>query len=112
MNFTAIISSPIHILGGLAMFHNDVTFVLSIFALVAGAALLLFAKVHRDLSTKPCRVIGYIAVILSVLMLLCSGYSMVRSYAMKCQMQTQMMQKMKEIMVFLLVNKKLTPNLS
>lgn len=65
------------------MFHADITFVFAILTLVAGAYLVLNAKIHKEISTVPCKIIGYIAVILSILMLLFSGYGMIKRCAMR-----------------------------
>lgn len=76
------------------MFHADVTFVLALIALVAGAFLVLSAKVHKEISTTPCTVIGFIVVILSIIVILFSGYGMLRSHTMKCNMKCKMMSNM------------------
>jgi hypothetical protein len=61
------------------LFHSDLTFVLALIALAMGALVLLKAKKFADLGTKPCRVIGYLIVILALLALIFSGYWAVQS---------------------------------
>lgn len=79
------------------MCHADITFVLALIALSAGALLVLFAKAHKEIPTRPCIVIGYVVVGLSIIIILFSGYKMLRSCTSKCQMKsnnsTQMIKK-------------------
>jgi len=74
------------------MFHTDITFALALIALVLAAYLVLLAKVHTDVSAIPCTLIGYAVIVIALVVLLFSGFSMVNKTMMGYEMHTQMMQ--------------------
>ena len=75
------------------MFHADITFVLALIALATGGFLVLFAKIHKDISTGICSVVGYAVAILAILAILCSSYGMFRSHVVRHQMMANRMQR-------------------
>lgn len=77
------------------MFHADITFVLALIALATGGFLVLFAKIHKDISTGICTVVGYVVAILAILAILCSSYGMFRSHVIRHQMMANRMQLIK-----------------
>lgn len=60
------------------MFHTDITLVLALIALVAGGSLLLSIKAQKEAATCVHKFIGFAVVVLSIIMILCSGYGMLR----------------------------------
>jgi uncharacterized membrane protein YdbT with pleckstrin-like domain len=76
------------------MFHVDITFTLALIALVLAAHLVLTAKVHTDVSAISCTLIGYIVVVIALIILLFSGFSMVN----KAMMSYETHQMMSEMM--------------
>lgn len=75
------------------MFHADITFVLALIALVAGASLILSVKSHKGLSTGSCTFIGYAVIILSIIIILFSGYGMLRGHFMHRAIMRRMMHR-------------------
>jgi hypothetical protein len=82
------------------MFPADITFVLALIALVAGAFLLLFIKTQKEAATYVYKFIGFAVVILSIIMILCSGYGMLRWHFIRGKMMRRgrMMHMMKRPM--------------
>lgn len=80
------------------MFHADITFVLALIVLVAGAFLLFFTKTQKEIPANLYKFIGFAVVILSIIMILCSGYRMVQWHFIRGRMMChakmmRMMQK-------------------
>ena len=85
----------------MGIFHIDASFVLALIAVVFGAFLVLFAKIHhKEVVAKQCSIIGIVVVVLSIIVLLVSSYGMSkRAYYMNKRMSMQrsgMIQKMKK----------------
>jgi|GEM_PF-4661910 len=74
------------------MFHADITLTLALIALAIGAHLALSAKMRTDISTLAYTFIGYIVIIVALIILLFSGFSIMGRTMMGYQMHTQMMQ--------------------
>jgi len=75
------------------IFHADITFALALIALASGALLILLAKTKSDIITAACRVIGFIIIVISVLILLCSGHDMIKKHIFKHAMMPGMMHR-------------------
>ncbi len=75
------------------IFHADITFVLALIALASGALLILLAKTKSDIITATCRVIGFIIIVISALILLYSGHNMVKKHIFKHAMMPGMMHR-------------------
>ena len=73
------------------MFHADITLVLALIALAAGALLVLMAKNHKDAIGMTCRVIGIIIAVLAILMTLCSAHKIMKMRILKYSMMHNMM---------------------
>jgi hypothetical protein len=78
------------------MFHADLTFVLALIALTMGASLILSAKTHPEISTALCQLAGFTVIILAIITLFFSGYTLIAKTATTYRMQSQgmMMQQM------------------
>jgi hypothetical protein len=74
------------------MFNAGITFVLALIALVAGASLIFKTKFHKEVQAGFCSFIGYAVIVLSIIVILFSGYGMVRGYFMHRGMMRKMMQ--------------------
>jgi len=88
----------------MGIFHIDANFVFALIAMVLGAFLVLFTRIHhKEVVAKQCRVIGIVVVVLSIIILLISCYGMAkRSYLINKRMSMQrsgMIQKMKKPML-------------
>lgn len=68
------------------MFHSDITFVLALIALVAGIFLLFSIKARKEAATPTNKFIGYAVVVLSIIMILCSGYRMLQWHFIRARM--------------------------
>ena len=79
------------------MFHSDNTFVLALIAVSLTLFFILFTKIHEEKTTKICRGFGYAVLVLAVIMLLISGYSMVKECMMKKHMMKMMHQQRRAI---------------
>ena len=77
------------------MFHSDITFTLALIALVSGAFLILSSKTGPDIKTLPCRIIGHIVVIISLVILLFSGFLVIKKSVFVYQMHAGYMQAYK-----------------
>lgn len=80
------------------MFHTDITFILALIALSMGVGILLKAKKYREMGVKGCQFLGYLVVILSLLMLLTSGFCLVKHVVYRhlfCKGEYQMMMQNK-----------------
>ncbi len=75
------------------MFHADITFVLGLIALVAGAALIFSVKSNKEALIGLCTFIGYAVIALSIIIILCCGYGVVRGHFMRRGMMRQMMRR-------------------
>lgn len=61
------------------VFLAHICIILSLVALSLGAFLVFSAKkVHKEISVWSCKFVGYVVMILSIIMLLLSGYNVVR----------------------------------
>ncbi len=58
------------------MFHADITFTLALIALVSGAFLVLSARTQKD--TMSCKIIGHAVAIIAIVILLFSGYCVIK----------------------------------
>lgn len=63
------------------MFHADITLILALIALSMGAGILLKAKKYSEHGTAGCRFIAYFVIVLSLLMLLFSGFCLIKHSA-------------------------------
>jgi ABC-type amino acid transport system permease subunit len=56
------------------MFQVDMAFALGLIALAAGMALTVWMRIHIEHTSKFCRGVAYLIVILAFLTLLCTSY--------------------------------------
>jgi len=75
------------------MFYSGITFVLALIALVAGASLIFKIKFHKEVPAGSCTFIGYAVIILSIIVILFSGYGMLKGYFMRRDMMRQIMRR-------------------
>jgi hypothetical protein len=63
------------------MFNSGIIFVLALISLSAGAVLIDPVKKTKETSRGFCNVIGFFVIILSIIILLFSGYCMLKTYS-------------------------------
>jgi len=73
------------------MFFIGITFVLALIALVAGASLILAAQSRKGFAASSCTFMGYVVIVLSIIIVLFSGYGMFRGYFMRRAIMRKMM---------------------
>ena len=76
------------------LFTAGLTFAVALIALTMAASLLLKAKKHADLGTKPCQVIGYVVIVLSIVMLVISTFAGIRNHRFMKTMHKKYMTRM------------------
>ena len=67
-------------------------------ALVAGASLIFKTKFHKEVPAGSCSFIGYAVIVLSIIVILFSGYGMFRGYFMHRAMMRKMVPMMQQMM--------------
>ncbi len=77
------------------MFHADITFVLALIALAAGALLVISSKTRSDVMTVICKIIGFVVIVIAALAILFAGHIIIRSHLIKHVMMYNIIHKRK-----------------
>jgi len=82
------------------MFNAHIAFAFGLIALILGAFLLVWSKLHANLGTIFVKIIAYLVIIIAIFNLLCTGYYMMKYWSEnRCDrscpvmMKNQMMQE-------------------
>ena len=73
------------------MFKVCSAFSLSLLALAVAMALVVFMKIHKDHTSKMCRGVAYLVVVLAFLTVICTGYYGTKYWLATCNCRANTM---------------------